>query len=109
MAPGEKASFRILVLDEKKVTLFCATIISNHSHEAALQETIGLGQRLLKNEVQAIRVEIKEEHKPLAKPVVILTRDDLPTNTQQTTHISWLGRVSQHLCHNVWVRKQRGN
>jgi len=75
--PEDKASLRILVQDDKKKSIFCITCVSSQSYEAALQEAIALGQRMLKNETQAVRVEIRDEHMHSRKPLAVLTRDDI--------------------------------
>jgi hypothetical protein len=76
--PVDKASLRVLVQNNKKEPIFSLTLVSNRPYEAALQEAIGLGQRLLKNEEQAVRVEIRDEDAQSSKPLVVLTRDDVP-------------------------------
>ena len=78
MEPEDKASLRILVQNDKKECIFCITFVSNRPYEAALQEAIGLGQRLLKNETHAVRAEIRDEHMHSRKPLAVLTRDDFP-------------------------------
>src|SRR5262249_32765992 len=67
--PEDKASLRILVQNDKKESIFSITFVSNRPYEAALQEAIGLGQRLLKNETHAARVEIRDEHMHSRKPL----------------------------------------
>ena len=78
MESGDKAALRILVHNDQKECIFSITFVSNRPYEAALQEAIGLGQRMLKNEIQAVRVEIRDEHMHSRKPLAILTRDDMP-------------------------------
>jgi hypothetical protein len=90
--PGDKASLRILVQNEMKESIFCVTFVSNRSYEAALQEAIGLGQRLLKNEIHAVRVEIRDEHVHFRKPLAVLTRDDIP-HIDQGAQTPWMRRI----------------
>lgn len=78
MEPGDKASLCILVQNDQKECIFRITFVSNRPYEAVLQEAIGLGQRMLKNEIQAVRVEIRNEHMHSKKPLILLTRDDVP-------------------------------
>ena len=92
--PGDKASLRILVQNERKENIFCITFVSNRSQEAALQEAIGLGQRLLKNEIHAVRVEMRDEHVYLRKPLAVLTRDDIP-HSDHNARKSCLRRILQ--------------
>ncbi len=92
MKSGEKASLRILVQNNGKECIFSVTFVSNRSYEEALQEAIGLGQRLLKNEKHAVRVEIRNEHSRSRKPQVVLTRDDLSYFVQGTRK-RWIQRL----------------
>ena len=96
MEPEDKASLRILVQNDKKECIFSITFVSNRPYEAALQETIGLGQRLLKNETHAARVEIRDEHMHSRKPLAILTRDDIPATDHSALKLR-LWRILQRL------------
>ena len=96
MEPGDKASLRILVQNDMQECIFSVTVVSNSTYEAALQEAIGLGQRLLKNEAHAVRVEIRYEHTRFRKPLAVLTRDDIPHNDQSAQR-SWMRRILQRI------------
>jgi hypothetical protein len=93
---GEKASLRIQVQNDKKECIFSVTFVSNRSYEEALQEAIALGQRLLKNEAHAIRVEIRDERAHSKKPRVVLTRDDIP-HVDNKMYSSWVQRVLKNI------------
>jgi hypothetical protein len=93
---GDKTSLRILVLNDEQESIFSITFVSNRSYEAALQEAIGLGKRLLKNEPHAVRVEIRHEHVHFGKPLVVLTHDDIP-HTEQRAQKSWIRRILQRI------------
>lgn len=96
MEPGDKTSLRILVLNDKQESVFSITFVSNRSYEAALQEAIGLGKRLLKNEPHAVRVEIRHEHVHFGKPLAVLTHDDLP-HIEHSAQKSCLRRILQRI------------
>ena len=96
MEPEGKASLRILVQNDNKESLFSITFVSNRPYEAALQEAIGLGQRMLKNEMQAVRVEIRDEHMHSEKPLAILTCDDIPDRDHSALKLR-LWRILQRL------------
>ena len=96
MQAGEKASLHIQVQNDRKECIFSVTFVSNRSYEEALQEAIALGQRLLKNEMHAIRVEIRDERAHTRRPRVVLTRDDIP-HIDHKLHKSWVGYMLKNI------------
>lgn len=96
MEPENKSSLRIVVQNKVKESIFCLTFVSNRSYDEALQEAIGLGQRLLKNEKDAVRVEISAEYNQRGKPLSVLTRDDMPHNDHSAQE-SWMRRILQRI------------
>ena len=96
MQSGEKASLHIQVQNNMKECIFSITFVSNRSYEEALQEAIALGQRLLKNETHAVRVEIRDERAHTRKSRVVLTRDDLP-QVDHKTYKSWVQRMLKNI------------
>ena len=70
-------SLVLLALDRHRGDVFHMTLVSHEPYEAALQEVIGMGRVMLKNDREVARVEVyKDRVKPDAA-LVVLTRDDI--------------------------------
>lgn len=70
-------SLILLALDRYGGDVFHMTLISSGSYEAALQEVLGLGRVMLKNDRAVVRVEIYRDMVTSGAPLVILTHDDI--------------------------------
>ncbi|GAC1371608.1 MAG: hypothetical protein PVS3B1_32840 [Ktedonobacteraceae bacterium] len=74
---NSSVSLVLLALDRQRRDVFHMTLLSHETYEAALQEVIGMGRVILKNEREVVRVEIHKDEVTEAAPLVVLTRDDI--------------------------------
>ncbi len=77
----------ILALNIHHDFVFRLTLISRYTYSDALQEAMGVGQTFLKNEPEIVRVEIYSEQAMAAswaKPLVVLTSDDMLVEAQKS-------------------------
>ncbi len=70
-------SLVLLALDRHRCDVFHMTLVSHEPYEAALQEVIGMGRVMLKNDQEVARVEIYKDRVMPGAPLVVLTRDDI--------------------------------
>ena len=70
----------ILALDSDHESIFQVTVISHMYYRSALQEALGLGRILLKNDSEVVRVEVHNERDFKAgqdKALAVLAHDDI--------------------------------
>ncbi len=70
-------SLVLRALNRRHQDVFRMTLMSHETYEAALQEVIGMGRVILKNECEVVRVEIHKDNVTSNAPLVVLTRDDV--------------------------------
>lgn len=74
---NDSISLILRALDRHRQDVFRMTLVSHELYEAALQEVIGMGRVMLKNDREVVRVEIYKDGAKLDAPLVVLTRDDI--------------------------------
>ena len=70
-------SLVLLALDRYGRNIFQMTLVSHQPYEEALQEVIGMGRVMLKNDREVARVEIYKDKVRLAAPLAALTHADV--------------------------------
>ena len=74
---NKSISLVLLALNQYGGDVFRMRLMSSSSYEAALQEVLGLGRVMLKNDCAVARVEIYKDAVTPGAPLVVLTRDDI--------------------------------
>ena len=67
----------LLALNRYGGYVYHMALLSSGSYEAALQEVLGLGRVMLKNDRAVVRVEVYKDAVTPGTPLVILTHDDI--------------------------------
>ena len=92
-------SLVLLALDRHGGAVFRMTLVSSGSYEAALQEVLGLGRVMLKNDRAVTRVEIYQHAVTAGAPLVVLTHDDIFLEEHKQEKTSGFFLSFLHLLH----------
>jgi hypothetical protein len=90
MGLPSQQTITILAFDKHQHPVFRAQLISGGSNLNLLHEAMAFGLHLLKLEPQVVRVGVydrQSETLSAEKPLVIITRDDLPCSEQPADHV----------------------